>query len=149
MSVIHITSRHFYPDDLRGELIAVLILGQPTVAGAHFHTHPNEPLQVATSRYPAGHAIPLHTHPARQRPAFNGAGQEVFVLQRGRLLVQFVDSEGRDAGQWTLCAGDVALIVGGGHAFEMVEEVELVEVKVGPYSPTLDKVRVEEVASHA
>ena len=44
-----------------------------------------------------------------------------------------------------LNAGDVILLVSGGHGFNVMEEVEMIEVKQGPYSGNADKKRFEGV----
>lgn len=38
-------------------------------------------------------------------------------------------------------AGDTILLVSGGHGFTVLEEVEMIEVKQGPYSGEADKKR--------
>jgi hypothetical protein len=38
-------------------------------------------------------------------------------------------------------AGDVILLAAGGHGFEVMEDLEMIEVKQGPYAGPLDKVR--------
>jgi hypothetical protein len=38
-------------------------------------------------------------------------------------------------------AGDVILLISGGHGFEVVEEVEMFEVKQGPFGGNMDKTR--------
>ena len=38
-------------------------------------------------------------------------------------------------------AGDVALLIEGGHGFEVIEDVEMIEVKQGPYAGEQDKTR--------
>ncbi len=40
-----------------------------------------------------------------------------------------------------LQAGDVILLVSGGHGFQVLEEVEMIEVKQGPYAGENDKER--------
>jgi hypothetical protein len=44
-----------------------------------------------------------------------------------------------------LTAGDVILLVRGGHGFRMLEASEIVEVKQGPYAGEHDKQRFEDV----
>ena len=48
-----------------------------------------------------------------------------------------------DVGRWIreLAAGDVVLLAGGGHGFEVLEEIEMIEVKQGPYAGDKDKTR--------
>ena len=45
-----------------------------------------------------------------------------------------------------LYTGDVVLLVSGGHGFEVLEEVEMIEVKQGPYSGEMDKKRFDGVS---
>ncbi|MDE6906611.1 MAG: hypothetical protein K2P21_00370, partial [Lachnospiraceae bacterium] len=40
-----------------------------------------------------------------------------------------------------LHAGDIILLVSGGHGFQVLEEVEMIEVKQGPYAGEQDKKR--------
>ena len=37
--------------------------------------------------------------------------------------------------------GDTILLTSGGHGFKVLEEVEMIEVKQGPYSGEMDKTR--------
>ena len=45
-------------------------------------------------------------------------------------------------------AGDVILLVSGGHGFQALEEVEMIEVKQGPYTGEQDKRRFEGVGEN-
>ena len=45
-----------------------------------------------------------------------------------------------------LNAGDVILLAQGGHGFEVLEEVEMIEVKQGPYAGESDKTRFSGVS---
>lgn len=42
-----------------------------------------------------------------------------------------------------LHAGDIILLVSGGHGFTVLDEVEMIEVKQGPYAGDNDKKRFE------
>ena len=44
----------------------------------------------------------------------------------------------------TLQSGDLILLCGGGHSFEMLEDTSMIEVKQGPYAGEGDKARFEE-----
>jgi hypothetical protein len=43
----------------------------------------------------------------------------------------------------TLEAGDVILLASAGHGFEVLEDLEMFEVKQGPYAEDADKVRFD------
>ena len=89
--------------------------------------------------------IPPHVHtPAPRTVEYT---QEVLVVKRGRLRVDFYDEgrrylESRDSG-----AGDMILLAIGGHGFEMLEDVEMIEVKQGPYAGEQDKQRFAGIAA--
>lgn len=42
-----------------------------------------------------------------------------------------------------LSAGDVIFLASGGHGFTVLEELDMVEVKQGPYAQGLDKIRFD------
>ena len=47
-------------------------------------------------------------------------------------------------GDRILTAGDLILLCGGGHSFEMLEETSMIEVKQGPFAGDGDKTRFDE-----
>ena len=92
---------------------------------------------------PAGKAIDAHVHNMVHTNVV--LTQEVLFIKKGTLRVDFYDEyedylESRD-----LHAGDIILLVSGGHGFQVLEEVEMVEVKQGPYAGENDKKRFEGV----
>lgn len=46
---------------------------------------------------------------------------------------------------YCLAGGDIILLATGGHGFEVLEELEMIEVKQGPYAGDRDKTRFEAV----
>jgi hypothetical protein len=90
-------------------------------------------------RHPAGKIIDPHLHTPHRREVMHT--NEVLILKRGRLRVDFY-SDSRDyAISRVLRAGDVILLVKGGHGFEVLEDVEMIEVKQGPFAGDADKTR--------
>lgn len=67
--------------------------------------------------------------------------QEVLFIRRGKLRVDFYTTEHEYLESRVLQAGDVILLIQGGHGFEVLEEVEMIEVKQGPYAGEADKTR--------
>lgn len=67
--------------------------------------------------------------------------QEVLFIKKGKLRVDFYDDNEQYLESRILEAGDVILLVSGGHGFTVLEEVEMIEVKQGPYSGDQDKRR--------
>ncbi len=90
-------------------------------------------------QHPAGKIIEPHVHNPVQREVFYT--QEVLFLKRGRLRVDFYDEDRTYLESRILEAGDTILLASGGHGFEALEEIEMIEVKQGPYAGDLDKTR--------
>ena len=119
-----------------------LILRQGTSApGVHFLTPPDFSQQLAYMRHPAGKRIEPHTHNIVPREVF--LTQEVLLLRKGRLRVDLYDPNQTYLGSRILGPGDVILLAAGGHGFTVLEEVEMVEVKQGPYCGDQDKTRFQ------
>jgi len=66
---------------------------------------------------------------------------EVLVVREGRCLIDLYDDEKRPVATREIGAGDVVLLVGGGHGFRMLEDTLFLEVKQGPYLGLEEKER--------
>ena len=65
----------------------------------------------------------------------------MLLIKKGSLRVDFYDGSRNYLESRILAAGDVILLAAGGHGFEVLEEVEMIEVKQGPYAGDNDKTR--------
>jgi hypothetical protein len=133
--ITEIYGQHYDCDISREHIATIIRLEAPTAAGPEFFTDPGRPLQVGRMWYRKGHRVPAHRHLSRRREGFYGPTQEVIIVRTGRLHCYFFDAQGKFATNWLARPGDVIVIHGGGHAFEALEDVDLVEVKSGPYDP--------------
>jgi len=64
-------------------------------------------------------------------------------IKKGKLRVDFYDNEKTYLESRMLGAGDTILLATGGHGFEVLEELVMLEVKQGPYAGEGDKTRFE------
>jgi len=127
-----------------GQNFAVIIRGNFHQPGIHFFTPDNFSQQLAYMNHPVGKVIDPHVHnPVLREVIFT---QEVLFLKRGKLRVDFYDDSRNYLESRILSGGDVILLASGGHGFEVLEEVEIIEVKQGPYTGDQDKTRFEGVA---
>lgn len=123
----------------KNKLLALIIRNDYLCQGADFLT-PNEySQQVAYMHHPAGKVIDAHVHNMVHRNVV--MTQEVLFIKRGILRVDFYDEYEDYLESRKLYAGDVILLVSGGHGFRVMEEVEMIEVKQGPYAGDYDKRR--------
>ena len=89
--------------------------------------------------HPTGKVIDAHIHNLVHRNVV--MTQEVLIIKRGILRVDFYDEYEDYLESRNLYAGDIILLVSGGHGFQVLEEVEMIEVKQGPYAGENDKKR--------
>ncbi|MCI8507160.1 MAG: hypothetical protein HFJ06_01160 [Lachnospiraceae bacterium] len=125
----------------KNTLLAIIIYDNYSGEGVNFITSDEYSQQVAYMHHPAGKVIDAHIHNMVHRNVV--LTQEVLFIKKGTLRVDFYDEyedylESRD-----LHAGDVILLVSGGHGFHVLQEVEMIEVKQGPYAGGNDKRRFE------
>ena len=121
------------------EILAIIVSHKFNEPGIHFVTPPSFSQQLAYMRHPAGKVIQPHIHNPVDRDVQYTL--EVLFLKRGRLRVDFFDNDQRYLESRILEAGDVILLASGGHGFEVLEEIEMIEVKQGPYAGDQDKTR--------
>jgi len=122
-----------------GQLLAIIISHRYCEAGIHFLTPGEFSQQLAYMRHPAGKVIDPHLHNPVARTVHYT--QEVLFIKRGRLRVDFYDDRQTYLETRILEAGDTILLASGGHGFEALEEIEVIEVKQGPYAGDNDKTR--------
>jgi hypothetical protein len=123
------------------QLLALIIPHDFTKDGIEFFTPDDFSQQLAYMKHPAGKKIQPHVHNVVMREVH--FTQEVLLLKRGKLRVDFFDDVKNYIESYILQAGDVILLSSGGHGFEVLEEIEMFEVKQGPFVGELDKTRFE------
>ncbi|CAK8711368.1 Cupin domain protein [Candidatus Electronema halotolerans] len=107
--------------------------------GVTFFTSNDLSQQLAFMRHPSGKQIQPHIHNPVPREVHYT--QEVLFIRKGKLRVDFYTKEQEYLESRILEAGDAVLLIQGGHGFEILEDVEMIEVKQGPYVGEQDKTR--------
>ncbi len=125
--------------------LALIISHRFDESGIHFFTPDDLSQQLAFMSHPAGKEIQPHVHNPVPREVHYT--QEVLVIRKGRLRVDFYDKEQNYLESRILEAGDVILLIEGGHGFEVLEDVEMFEIKQGPYVGEQDKTRFAGIQS--
>ncbi len=127
------------------QLLALIVSHQFNKPGIHFFSPDDLSQQLAYMRHPTGKIIQPHVHnPVPREVEYT---QEVLFIKKGRLRVDFYNDHQEYLESRLLEAGDVILLVTGGHGFEVVEEIEMIEVKQGPYVGEKDKTRFQGITN--
>jgi mannose-6-phosphate isomerase-like protein (cupin superfamily) len=122
---------------LDGTLCAIILRASYDEEGIQFFTTNEFSQQLASMSYAPGKVIAAHTHNPVRREVFYT--QEALFIRKGKLRVDFYAPNCEYRTSRVLGAGDVILLISGGHGFEVLEELNMVEVKQGPYAGDQDK----------
>ncbi len=128
-----------YKDDL----LAIIIPRDFSRPGVCFFTPDDFSQQLGYMNYQAGKKITPHIHNLVNRSVKNTL--EVLFIKKGKLRVDFYNEKKNYLESRILNAGDIILLVSGGHGFEVLEDLEMIEVKQGPYAGDEDKSRFDGV----
>lgn len=120
-----------------GEVFAYVIRTAREPERTTFLTPDESIQQVGFVVHEAGSEVKRHYHLPIERTIVGTP--EVLVVRSGRCEMDVYDSEQRFVATRELVAGDVMVMVGGGHGFRMLEDTVLLEVKQGPYFGTDEK----------
>lgn len=127
--------------EYQGEEMAIIIRNDYSEEGIHFLTPDDYSQQLAYMHHQEGHKIVPHFHNIVPRTVHYT--QEVLVIRKGKLKVNFYNMEKEHIAGTILSEGDVIMLCAGGHGFEVLEETEMIEIKQGPYMGENDKIRFE------
>jgi hypothetical protein len=124
-------------------VIAIIVFGAFSRPGIHFFTPSEFSQQLAYMNHPPGKKIAAHIHQPAPREVL--LTQEVLFIKRGKLRVDFYDKNQTYLESRVLQTGDTILLIDGGHGFEVLEELEMFEVKQGPFVGDRDKKRFDAI----
>jgi len=122
-------------------VLATVIKSNFNKPGVSFFTPDEYSQQLAYMEHPKGKIIQPHVHNSVKREVHYT--KEVLFIRKGKLRVDFYSNDQRYIKSAILETGDVILLSEGGHGFEVLEQLEMIEVKQGPYAGDKDKTRFD------
>jgi hypothetical protein len=124
-----------------GKLLAIILRADFNAPGVSFVTPDELTLQLAYMQHPNGKRIVPHKHnPVPREVVYT---YEVLVIKKGKLRVDFYTRDKAYLHSKILCSGDTILLTDGAHGFEVLETVEMLEIKQGPFVGDTDKTRFD------
>jgi hypothetical protein len=125
-----------------GVVLAEVIRANVQVSTTKFFSHPDSSFQFGLLAHGAGFTEPPHYHRAVPRQIDDL--QQMFVVQRGIVAVDLFDESGGFAQEIILHPGDAIVLMRGIHSVRVIEDMQCISVKQGPYlGEAHDKVFVE------
>tara|TARA_B100000780_G_C21066791_1_gene429045 strand:+ start:194 stop:607 length:414 start_codon:yes stop_codon:yes gene_type:complete len=109
--------------------------------GVNFITRKQELFQLGFISHKKKHEIKKHYHVKKDRKI--SYFSEVLIMKKGLLKVIFFDEKNKNIRKSTILKkDDIILLLKGGHGFEVLKDVEIIEVKQGPYQKNTDKILI-------
>jgi hypothetical protein len=125
-----------------GTRLAEIIRADVRVESTTFFSPAESSFQFGLLAHARGFTEPPHFHRPITRTITDM--QQMFVLQRGVVAVQLYTDDGRLIREVILGAGDAIVLIQGIHAIRVIEDMQCISVKQGPFLGTeQDKVFVE------
>tara|TARA_Y100000996_G_C22357235_1_gene575327 strand:+ start:231 stop:665 length:435 start_codon:yes stop_codon:yes gene_type:complete len=112
-------------------------------SGVNFFTPRNTSQQFGYMKHKKNHLIMPHKHQKRMTKIL--VTTEVLILLKGILRVDFYKINKEYLFSKKIFAGDIIMLVNGGHGFKVLKDVEMIEVKQGPYNLSTDKTKFNKI----
>ena len=111
--------------------------------GISFFTKNSANQQIGYMKHPKNFLIKPHLHTKRLTKIF--LTSEVIILQKGKLRVDFYNTKKKYLFSIFLNKNEIVMLVHGGHGFKVIKDVEMLEIKQGPYLANYDKVKFNKI----
>jgi len=99
-------------------------------------------MQFGLLAHEAGFVEAAHYHKPIERKIHNLA--QMFVVQKGKVAIDFFTAQGRKFKEVVLGVGDAILLIDGAHSVRVLEDMQCVSVKQGPFlGMDNDKVNIQ------
>ncbi len=124
-----------------GVRYAEVIRADARVEKTRFFSDAGSSFQFGLLANTAGYVEPAHDHHPIVRQIADL--QQMFVVQRGIVAVDFFSDAGERFDEVVLQVGDAICLVHGAHSFRVIEDAQCVSVKQGPFmGDEMDKVSI-------
>ena len=128
--------------ELNGTKYAEIIWANTSVEKTRFFSPPESSFQFGLLAHKAGYVEAPHYHKPVKREILDL--QQMFVVQKGIVDVQLFSDDGVLLREIRMRAGDAIALIHGVHAIKVVEDMQCLSVKQGPfYGNEEDKINVK------
>ena len=126
------------------KLLALIVKGKyRNKKGITFFTPSESIQQFGYMKHKKAHIIKPHLHKKRLTKIFYTT--EVILLLKGMIRVDFYNQFKKYLFSKILKERDIIMLVYGGHGFKILKDVEMLEIKQGPYNLIRDKIKFDNI----
>tara|TARA_Y100000590_G_C15558692_1_gene953838 strand:- start:398 stop:832 length:435 start_codon:yes stop_codon:yes gene_type:complete len=126
------------------KMLALIVRGKyRSKKGITFFTPSDSTQQFGYMKHKKKHIIKPHLHKKRMTQILYTS--EVILILKGILRVDFYTSFKKYLFSKILKKKDIIMLVHGGHGFKVLKDIEMLEIKQGPYSLIKDKIKFENI----
>ena len=126
------------------KLLALIVRGKyRNKKGVTFFTPNDATQQFGYMKHKKKYIIKPHVHKKRLTKILYTT--EVILLLKGVLRVDFYASSKKYLFSKILREKDIVMLISGGHGFKVLKDIEMLEIKQGPYSLMKDKIKFENI----
>ena len=126
------------------KLFAIIVRGNyRNKKGISFFTPNNATQQFGYMKHKKNYAIKPHQHKKRLTRILSTT--EVIIVLKGELRVDFYNHKKKYLFSKIIKKNDIIMLISGGHGFKVIKDIEMIEVKQGPYSLIKDKIKFDGV----
>ncbi|MDQ3336719.1 MAG: hypothetical protein M4D80_16240 [Myxococcota bacterium] len=117
--------------ELDGIRYAEVIWAASTTPKSKFCSPDDGSLQFGLLAHEAGFIEAAHYHKPVERKIMNLA--QMFVVQKGKIAIDFFTPAGKKFREVVVGVGDAVLLIDGAHSIRVLEDMQCVSVKQGPF----------------
>ena len=126
------------------KLFAIIVRGNyRNKKGISFFTPNNASQQFGYMKHKKNYAIKPHQHKKRLTRILSTT--EVIIVLKGELRVDFYNHKKKYLFSKIIKKNDIIMLISGGHGFKVIKDVEMIEVKQGPYKLAKDKIKFDKI----
>ena len=124
------------------KLFALIVRGKyRNKKGISFFTEDKDIQQFGYMNHKKNHIIKPHIHKRQTRKLLHTS--EVILILKGILRVDFYDIKKKYLFSKNIKENDIIMLVHGAHGFKVIKDVQMIEIKQGPYISKLDKIKFD------
>jgi hypothetical protein len=122
---------HIEAVEFNGIKYAEIIWADAHVNKTTFFSPPESSFQFGLLTHEAGFIEAPHYHKPVERSISDL--QQMFVVQRGVVIIDLFDDDGNRLREIEMKVGDAIVLIHGVHAIRVIEDMQCISVKQGPY----------------